>query len=195
MLVKNEQNQSCSKLLKIMRKLVENWNGIAITLILMSALASHTNKLFVWFYGRVWSFQGFGEERRAPTRVWHKNIISGPNMAISESASHFCKYKGNDKIYKGKLYPIFFLDKTMVTYSFTSAHLSGRHSLSPDELKDTHIGKIAYNKIARPMAYSCNLVNNCIQVQFYVAYNFIKMGIFQLVWTSGSFPLIGLSFM
>ena len=34
--------------------------------------------------------------------------VSGPNMTISESASHFCKYKGNGKIYKGKLYPIFF---------------------------------------------------------------------------------------
>ena len=36
-----------------------------------------------------------------------------------------------------------FFDKIVVTYLVPSAHLSGHDSWSPDELKDTHIGKIA----------------------------------------------------
>ena len=65
-------------------------------------------------YNRVCHKNNFFEYL-APILVCHGNRyqkapkkVSGPNMNISESASHFCKYKGNGKIYKGKLYPIFF---------------------------------------------------------------------------------------
>ena len=43
-----------------------------------------------------------------------------------------------------------FFDKIVVTYSVPSAHLSGHDSWSPDELKDTHIGKIACNANCTP---------------------------------------------
>ena len=43
-----------------------------------------------------------------------------------------------------------FFDKIVVTYSVPSTHLSGHDSWSPDELKDTHIGKIACHANCTP---------------------------------------------
>ena len=72
-----------------------------------------------------------------------KKKVSGPNMTISESASHFVNTKEMAKYTKENHIRSFF-DKIVITYSVQSAHLSGHDCWSPDELKDTHIGKIAW---------------------------------------------------
>ena len=114
-----------------------------------------------------------------------KKKVSWPNTNISESASHFCKYKGNGKIYKGNLYPIFFWQNSGYLYS------PERSSLRTWFLKSRRVERHPYWQNCMPRKlhgrWTIHAIwsKNGMRMQIFCACNFIKMGVLQLVWTSG----------
>ena len=97
--------------------------------------------------------------------------LSGSNETIFESASRFCKYKEKFKKLKGKLYMIFSFKNS--GYLFTTRRTSILKSRRVERHQYWH--NYMPWKIARPVPLSKN-ARTC---------NFIKMGVVQLVCTSG----------
>ena len=84
--------------------------------------------------------------------------VSGPNMTISESASHFCKYKGNFKKYKGKYSLILFLKNN--DFLFCPELSSHRTWFLKSRRVERHPSW--WNCMHRKIACACNFWPNCM---------------------------------
>ena len=129
---------------------------------------------------------GHGDRyQKAPKKV------SGPNMTISESYSHFSKYKGNFKKYKGKCSLILFL------FLFCPELSSHRTLFLKSRRVERHPSW--WNCMHRKIACACNfwpncmnMVKNCIKKLFFMTHPNAYMNSREIGLTIISLPVVPL---